>query len=145
MRVLPRIMMGRAWMAHSISPAEEKNHPENPWSYEARINKLHFTSQGTTHTGLLFLPDDFDASKKYPTLVFSSTMPQINELLSSPYAKKMAERGYVFFTFDHIGIEDTKEAIRDAVHYLGTLDFVDKDVLSLHPNNILLTYEKYNL
>lgn len=92
MRVLPRIMMGRAWMPH---------------------------------TGLLFLPDDFDASKKYPTLVFSSTMAQINELLGSHYAKKMAERGYVFFTFDHIGIEDTKEALRDAVHYLGTLDFVD--------------------
>lgn len=142
MRLFPRVMMGVvASIPHTQSPAKKNKHVKNPLTYEARINKVHFTSQGVTHTGLLFMPDDFDAAKKYPTVVFSSSMIQISELPGSRYAKRMSDRGYIFFTFDHIGLTDKREAIRDAMSYLGTLDFVDSVLVdqsfpkmpSLHP------------
>ena len=38
---------------------------------QAGRNEVTFKSQGVNLAGLLFTPDDFDASKKYPAVVFS--------------------------------------------------------------------------
>ncbi|MFA8451921.1 MAG: alpha/beta hydrolase [Bacteroidales bacterium] len=92
--------------------------------------------------GLLFTPEKFDQSKKYPTVVFSGPFNQIKEQMGTVYGKKFADKGYVFLSFDHLGYGDSEgqirdnensfikmESIRDAISYLGTLPFVDNTKL----------------
>ncbi len=108
----------------------------------AGMNKVSFRSGNVQLAGLLFTPKDFDLTKKYPTVVFSGPFNQIKEQMGSDYGREMSSRGYVFLSFDHIGYGDSEgekrnnekfewkaEGIRDAVSYLSTLEFVDKDRL----------------
>ena len=105
-------------------------------------NMVTFKSQGVTLSGLLYTPADFNASEKYPAIVFSGPFNQIKEQMGAVYGKKMAALGYVFLSFDHLGYGDSQgelknnenpfikmESIRDAISYLGTLPFVDGDKL----------------
>lgn len=48
----------------------------------------------------LFLPEDFNESKKYPALVFAHPGGGVMEQTSSIYAKDMLRRGYVTLVFD---------------------------------------------
>lgn len=102
-------------------------------------NEIKFRSQGVNLAGLLFLPENFDSNKKYPAVVFSGPFNQIKEQMGAVYGKKMAAKGYVFLSFDHLGYGDSEgkirdnensfikmESIRDAISYLGTLEFVDR-------------------
>ena len=60
--------------------------------------------------------------------------------MGAVYGEKMAALGYVFLSFDHFGYGDSEgelrdnenpfvkmESIRDAISYLGTLPFVDRE------------------
>lgn len=108
----------------------------------AGINKVAFKSQGLNLAGLLSTPDNFDASTKYPTVVFSGPLLQVKEQMGTNYGKVFADKGYIFLAFDHIGHGESEgdmgahengylkmEDIRDAISYVRTLDFVDKDRL----------------
>ena len=103
-------------------------------------NEVTFKSQGVKLAGLLFTPSDFDETKKYPTIVFSGPFNQVKEQMGAVYGKKMAAKGYIFLSFDHLGYGDSEgdvrnnensfikmESIRDAISYLGTLNFVDRN------------------
>ncbi|WP_305985697.1 alpha/beta hydrolase [Roseibium sp. MMSF_3544] len=105
-------------------------------------NDVTFRSQGVNLVGHLYLPEDFDNTKKYPTVVFSGPLGQVKEQMAANYGDAMVARGYVYLAFDHIGFGDSEgdlrqdenpfkkmEGIRDAVSYLGTLPFVDRDRL----------------
>lgn len=111
-------------------------------NFKAGKNEVKFWSQGVQLAGLIFTPADFDASKSYPTVVFSGPFNQIKEQMGTVYGEKFAEKGYVFLSFDHLGYGDSEgeirdnensfikmESIRDAISYLGTLEFVDRDKL----------------
>lgn len=106
------------------------------------LNAVTFKSQGVNLVGNLYLPEEFDPAQKYPTIVFSGPLGQVKEQMAANYGDAMVERGYVYLAFDHIGFGDSEgdlrqdenpykkmEGIRDAVSYLGTLPFVDRDRL----------------
>ncbi len=105
-------------------------------------NKITFKSQGVNLAGNLYTPQGFDASQKYPTIVFSGPFNQIKEQMGAKYGQKFADKGYVFLAFDHLGYGDSEgevrnnehsyikmESIRDAISYLRTLPFVDREKL----------------
>lgn len=109
---------------------------------QAGVYTVNFKSQGVNLAGLLFTPQDFDQTKKYPTVVFSGPFNQIKEQMGAKYGKKFAQKGYIFLSFDHLGYGDSEgeirdnenayikmESIRDAISYLGTLPFVDRSKL----------------
>lgn len=109
---------------------------------KAGKNEVTFKSQGVKLAGLLFTPENFDTSKRYPTVVFSGPFNQVKEQTGAVYAKKMAKLGYVFLSYDPYSFGDSEgeprnnehshfkmESIRDAVSYLSTLPFVDRTQL----------------
>ncbi|APD06187.1 uncharacterized protein UJ101_00648 [Flavobacteriaceae bacterium UJ101] len=109
---------------------------------QAGKNNVTFKSQGVNLSGLLFTPENFDTSKKYPTIVFSGPFNQVKEQMGALYGQKFANKGYVFLSFDHLGYGDSEgelrnnehsfikmESIRDAISYLRTLSFVNKEKL----------------
>ena len=124
----------------TLASADNNNLKDNTMNnIKSGINEVTFKSQVVKLAGLLFTPENFDASKKYPTVVFSGPFNQIKEQMGAAYGKKMAALGYVFLSFDHLGYGDSEgeirdnensfikmESIRDAISYLGTLEFVDR-------------------
>ncbi len=90
----------------------------------------------------LYIPEGFDQDKKYPAVVYSGPFNQVKEQTGAVYGKQLAERGYVTIVFDHLGYGDSEgeirndensfvkiESIRDAVSFMGTLSFVDREKL----------------
>lgn len=115
---------------------------EQAMSVQSGVNTVNFKSQGYNLSGLLFVPDNFDASRQYPTIVFTGPFNQVKEQTGAVYGKKLAKQGYVVLSFDNLGYGDSEgpirnnekadwkmEGVRDAVSYLGTLTFVDTDKL----------------
>ena len=109
-------------------------------NFKAGKNEMTFKSQGVALAGLLFTPENFDETQKYPTVVFSGPFNQVKEQMGALYGKKFAEKGFVFLSFDHVGYGDSEgkvrnyenpfikmESIRDAISYLRTLAFVDRE------------------
>lgn len=108
---------------------------------KAGVNKVSFNSGKYQLAGLLFTPEDFDNSKTYPTVVFSGPVLQVKEQMGTNYGEEFARKGYTFLTFDHIGHGESEgevahedgffkqETIRDAISYLSTLEFVNRDQL----------------
>tara|TARA_Y100001960_G_C14770075_1_gene879389 strand:- start:135 stop:1067 length:933 start_codon:yes stop_codon:yes gene_type:complete len=92
--------------------------------------------------GHLHAPDDFDSSKKYPTIVFTGPFNQVKEQMALVYGKKLAKKGFIFLAFDHQGYGDSEgqirhyeyapariEGIHDAISFLRMQDFVDRENL----------------
>ena len=107
--------------------------------YEAG-KKVVFRKYGLELAGLLFLPDGFEAGRKYPAVVATHPGGGVKEQTSSLYAWHLAKAGYVALAFDaaHQGesegepryLEDPAsrvEDIRSAVDYLVSLDVVDEN------------------
>lgn len=101
---------------------------------------ITFVSQGYKLKGHLYTPQNFDLNQKYPTVIFSPPFNQVKEQMGAVYGKKFAEKGYVFLAFDHLGYGDSEgkprnaenpfvkmETIRDAISYLRTLNYVDRE------------------
>lgn len=108
----------------------------------SRKNNVTFTSQGCNLAAHLYTPAGFDAAASYPTVIFSPPFNQVKEQTGAVYARHLADMGYVTLVFDHLGYGDSEgtlrnnenafvkmESIRDAISYLGTLPFVDRDNL----------------
>ncbi|MCT4614937.1 MAG: alpha/beta hydrolase [Marinifilaceae bacterium] len=106
------------------------------------INKVTFKSFGVNLVGNLYLPEGFDANKKYIAIVGASPFPQVKEQVLATYGPEMAKRGFVFLAFDYLGMGDSPalpgefkksrymfrliENTWDAVSYLGSLPFVEE-------------------
>ena len=95
---------------------------------------------GITLAGHLYLPKDFDSSKKYPAIAVSGPFGAVKEQSSGLYAQKMAEYGFVTVAFDpsftgessgeprNVASPDLNtEDFSAAVDYLVTRDFVDPE------------------
>ncbi len=111
-------------------------------SLTAGKNAITFKSMGHTLAAHLYTPEGFDEKNRYPAVVFSPPFNQVKEQTGAVYGRLLAERGYVTIVFDHIGYGDSEgairnnenafvkiESIRDAISYMGTLPFVDRDNL----------------
>ncbi|WP_160116692.1 alpha/beta hydrolase [Pseudovibrio ascidiaceicola] len=106
------------------------------------VNKVEFDSLGSKLAGNLYLPEEFDPQKQYKTVIYSGPFTQIKEQTGAVYGAKLANKGYVVLTFDHVGFGESEgtirnyenpffkmENIRDGVSYLNTLSFVDGNQL----------------
>ncbi len=108
------------------------------------FSKVTFDNNNLKMAGNLYLPKDFNESKKYPVIITVHPGGGVKEQTSGLYAQKMAEQGYVALAFDasHQGesegmprfLEDPSqrvEDIRSAVDYVTTLKYVDAEKVGL--------------
>ena len=104
--------------------------------------KISFKKLDIDMAGLLFLPDGFDESRRYPAIVLTHPGGGVKEQCSSLYAWNLARAGYVALCFDASyqgesgGLpryqEDPTsrvEDIRSAVDYLVSLPYVDEEAI----------------
>lgn len=111
-------------------------------TFEEGKNAITFMSEGYKLAGDLYLPDHFDPEKSYPTVIYAKVGTQVKEQVGAVYGKKMAKLGFVFLAFDIRGFGEsegkvrheeyahyTLPAYRDAISYLSTLPFVNKEEL----------------
>lgn len=111
-------------------------------NFVAGKNSVTFKSFGVDLAGDLYLPEGFDASKKYKAIVGASPFPQVKGQIPATYGTEMAARGFIYLGFDYLGMGDSPalagefmksrymfrliENTWDAVSYLGTLPFVEE-------------------
>ena len=55
---------------------------------------------GIMLAGHLYLPKDYDASRKYPAIALSGPFGAVKEQVSGLYAQALAERGFLTVAFD---------------------------------------------
>ncbi|MEM8623738.1 MAG: alpha/beta hydrolase [Pseudomonadota bacterium] len=69
---------------------------------EIATRSVSFENEGATLMGTLYLPDGFDGT---PTdaVVVTGAWTSVEEQMPRTYARKMAERGFIAFTFDFRG------------------------------------------
>ncbi|MBO6258794.1 MAG: alpha/beta hydrolase [Succinivibrio sp.] len=90
--------------------------------------------------GHLYLPENFDGSRKYRALVISGPFGAVKEQSSGLYAQEMARRGFVTVAFDPSTTGESSGIRRNmgspeiftedysaAVDFISNLDFVDAD------------------
>ena len=103
-------------------------------------NSASYQSMGHKVAAHIYTPSDFDPSTSYPAIVFTSPGTSIKEQIGANYGKALAKLGYVFLVFDRIGFGESEgplknvvamhyatEATRDAISFLRTLNFVNRD------------------
>ncbi|WP_317207356.1 alpha/beta hydrolase [Chryseobacterium gleum] len=109
-----------------------------------RIKKIVFKNRNWNISGNLHLPDNFDETKQYTTIVCVHPGSSVKEQTAGLYAQKLADQGFIALAYDasfqgesggeQRYLEDPitrVEDIRCAVDYLTTLDFVDKDSIGI--------------
>lgn len=92
----------------------------------------------------LYLPKDFDESKKHAAVIIGAPYGGVKEQGPGIYAQNMAERGFVALTFDpsyngyssgeprHLSSPDLfVEDFSAAVDYVGTRPFVDRNKIGV--------------
>lgn len=95
---------------------------------------------GFAIAGHMYLPENFDPSKKYNAIVLSGPFGAVKEQVSGLYAQKMAEAGSVAVTFDpsttgesggthrNMGSPEIfAEDFSAAVDFVSNLKFVNPD------------------
>jgi len=102
---------------------------------------VRFTNRyGIEVAGHMYLPENFDANKKYAAIVFSGPFGAVKEQSSGLYAQEMAKRGFVTVAFDCSFTGESGGNVHDvaspdiftedfsaAVDFVGLLPFVDKE------------------
>ena len=62
---------------------------------EIKVEKAHFHNRfGIDLTGDLYMPKDFDASKKYAAIAVAGPFGAVKEQVSGLYAQEMAKAGF---------------------------------------------------
>lgn len=105
---------------------------------ESDMKKVTFPNRGIEIAGNVYLPEDFDASKKYPAIIVGHPAGGVKEQTAGLYAKKLAEKGFLTLAFDASyqgesdgnprGLEDPAIRVEDfrcAADFLATQPYVD--------------------
>lgn len=109
-------------------------------STQKKISFKNSNSGNITMAALIFLPEGFNESNKYPAIVVTHPGGGVKEQTASVYATKFAEAGFIALAYDasyqgestgeprllenpYIRTED----ISAAIDYLSTLPYVDTD------------------
>ncbi len=103
-------------------------------------NNITFISKGVKLIGTLYLPPNYDASKKYAAVIFDGPASGLKDQVVGLYAKKIAETGFVTLAYDHRfygeseglprQLEAPSKKVEDnksAMDYISKLAFVDKN------------------
>ena len=108
---------------------------------EISVQGVRFKNRfGVELAGHLYLPQNFDASKKYAAIAVCGPFGAVKAQASGLYAQEMARRGFVTVAFDpsftgesegqprYVASPDINtEDFSAAVDFLSLLDFVDPD------------------
>jgi dienelactone hydrolase len=108
--------------------------------FHAGRNTVTFKSGEAMLTGNLYLPADFDLSRRYPGVIVGGTWTSVKEQMSDRYASRLAEQGYAALDYDFRNYGESEgeprqfespalkiEDNRSAIDYLLTLPFIDAD------------------
>ena len=102
-----------------------------------------FYSEGAKIAGHLYLPESFDAGRRYPALVLCHGFAGIKEALLPPFAEGFSKNGFVVLTFDYRGFGGSEgergwlipslqvKDIRNAITYMETLPEIDPEKIAL--------------
>jgi len=130
--------------ANSTEPEADNSNTKNVESMEstnlkAGKNSVTFISDGSKVAALLFLPQDFDPTKKYKTVITTPPATGVKEQVVGLYAEELSKKGYVALSYDPRGWGESEgnpfllnpwkmaDDTKNGVSYLLTLPFVDKD------------------
>ena len=105
MKKVMQSMFGLLLIAASFNiSAQNSNHLKHNTmtNLKAGVNKVTFTSFGVELAGDLYLPEGFDANKKYKAIVGASPFPQVKEQIPATYGPEMAARGFIYLGFDYL-------------------------------------------
>ncbi len=118
--------------------------PDSPTDFNVGENKIYFFSEGSKVVGLLYLPEDLKKGEKRPAIVIVGPKGAVKEQTQGVYAKKLNEKGFITLVFDHRTYGESEgeprhyenpymkiEDVKTAVSYIGSLEVVDKDKISL--------------
>lgn len=107
---------------------------------KVNIRQVNYTVGGIKVAGNLYLPADFDESKKYPAVSVAHPNGGCKEQVAGLYAQKLAELGYVALASDarYQGGSEGEPRYRDypenriedisgMIDYLSTLEFTDNE------------------
>jgi fermentation-respiration switch protein FrsA (DUF1100 family) len=105
---------------------------------------VQFLSEGLTLKGNLFLPENYDSTKKYPAIVVSGSWTTVKEQMADLYAERLAKQGFITLAFDFRNFGESegqprffespsmkKTDIVNSVSYLNTLSIVDKEKIGV--------------
>lgn len=92
--------------------------------------KVH---DGMALNAVMIKPPDFDASKKYPVLVFTYGGPHAQVVLNAwggntaLWNESMAQKGYIIFSLDNRGSAGRGHIFEEPIHYnLGAMELSDQ-------------------
>ena len=101
------------------------------------MKKVNFNSEGLNLVGNLYLPQNFDESKKYPAIIIGGSLTSVKEQMSGIYAEHLSDLGYITLAFDyaHFGesaglprqYEDPSQKLKDlkaAITFLENKSYV---------------------
>jgi uncharacterized protein len=108
------------------------------------LRHISFSNGPIEIAGNLHLPEKFDETRSYATLVVTTPGSSVKEQIGAVYAERLAARGFLVLTFDPSyqgesggeprDLEDPAARVEDvfcAVDYLTTQSFVDEDRIGL--------------
>lgn len=105
--------------------------------FSAGRNRVSYRSEGDRLAADLYLPPDFEAGRRYPTIVIARPATGVKEQTAGLYAEQLASRGFAALAFDPRGfgesegrrfVEDPARIvvdIRRSIDFLETLPVVD--------------------
>jgi dipeptidyl-peptidase-4 len=104
---------------------------------EYRLSAPQFLSvkahDGMPLNAVMIKPPDFDASKKYPVLVFTYGGPHAQVVLNAwggntaLWHQSMAQKGYIIFSLDNRGSAGRGHVFEEPIHYsLGAVELSDQ-------------------
>lgn len=129
------------FMLLDIAAAQPQGGKVFPASSKVTSQKVSFYNRmGVQIAGDLYLPENFDRTRKYAAIVSSHPFGGVKEQSGGLYAQTMAERGFVALAIDlsyngesggqprHIATpEGYVEDLSAAVDFMGTRPFVDRN------------------
>ena len=131
---------GNTKFLQEVSMKNETSEATEQQSNGTTSMKVQFPSEGENIVGNLFLPEDFDTSRKYPAVIVSGSWTTVKEQMAGLYAEKLAREGFITLAFDFRNFGESEgaprfhedpvkkvEDISNAVTYLKGLSTVDGD------------------
>lgn len=108
---------------------------------EIEVQNVRFKNRyGFILAGHLYLPLNFDSTKKYPAIVISGPFGAVKEQSSGLYAQTLAKKGFVTVAFDQSTTGESSGSVRNvaspdifvedfsaAVDFVGLQKFVDRE------------------
>jgi uncharacterized protein len=109
-------------------------------TFKPGMNRVTFQSEGEQLVGNLYLPANYQAGDKLPTVIVTGAWMTIKEQMPAIYAQKLSDQGFAALAFDFRTFGESGGNLRNfesptakiadiknAISYLQTVDAVDAD------------------